>query len=64
VLRLDDALRALIAGREPVMKLKQAARARGMRTLREAALLLAARGVTTLQEVNRVTLVEAADGAA
>jgi general secretion pathway protein E len=64
VLRLDDALRGLIASREPVVKLKEAARARGMRTLREAAVALAARGVTTLQEVNRVTLVEAADGAA
>jgi general secretion pathway protein E len=64
VLRLDDPLRALISGREPVVKLKEAARRRGMRTLREAAVALAARGVTSLQEINRVTLVEAGDGAA
>jgi general secretion pathway protein E len=59
-LRLDDEIRELIAGREPVRRLKEAARRRGMRSLREAALALAAEGVTSLQEVNRVTLVEGA----
>jgi general secretion pathway protein E len=59
VLRLDDELRELIATRAPVRTLKEAARRRGMRSLREAALEVASRGLTTLQEVDRVTLVEA-----
>jgi general secretion pathway protein E len=54
----------MIAAREPVRRLKDAARARGMRSLREAALALAAEGITSLQEVNRVTLVESHAGAA
>jgi general secretion pathway protein E len=58
ILRLDDELRELIAGREPVRMLKAAARRRGMRTLRESAIELARAGQTSLQEVNRVTLVE------
>jgi general secretion pathway protein E len=58
ILRLDDELRELIAGREPVRRLKEAARRRGMRTLRESAVALAHAGQTSLQEVNRVTLVE------
>jgi general secretion pathway protein E len=64
ILRFDDEIRELIAGREPVRRLKEAARRRGMRALREAALALAAEGITSLQEVNRVTLVESAGGAA
>jgi general secretion pathway protein E len=63
ILRFDDEIRELIAGREPVRRLKEAARRRGMTSLREAALALAAEGVTSLQEVNRVTLVEGANGA-
>lgn len=58
ILRLDDELRELIAGREPLRRLKDAARRRGMRSLRESALALARAGQTSLQEANRVTLVE------
>ncbi len=54
VLLLDDVLREMIVGREPVRRLKEAARAAGTRMLREVALDLARRGETTLEEVNRV----------
>ncbi len=63
LLLLDDALRDLIASREPLGRLKQAARERGMQSLRQAALDMAAQGRTSLQEVNRVTLVERAGAA-
>jgi general secretion pathway protein E len=58
ILVLDDALREMIVAREPVRALKQAARERGTRTLREAGLALVAAGDTSLDELNRVTLVE------
>ncbi len=57
ILVLDDVLRELIIAREPVRVLKEAARARGTRTLREAGLALVANGSTSLAELNRVTLV-------
>lgn len=54
VLPLDDALREMIVGREPVRRVKEAARAAGMRQLREMALDLVREGRTSLEEVNRV----------
>lgn len=57
LLVLDDELRELIVSRAPARKLKDAARARGTGTLREAALRLVERGETTLEEINRVTSV-------
>ncbi|MFO1273039.1 MAG: GspE/PulE family protein [Rubrivivax sp.] len=56
VLRLDDELREMVAGREPIRRLKDAAQRRGTRPLAEAALDLVRRGETTLEEVRRVTL--------
>jgi general secretion pathway protein E len=47
----------LITARAPVRQLKEAARAAGTRTLREAALDAVKKGLTTLQEINRVTFV-------
>jgi general secretion pathway protein E len=58
LLLLDDALRDLIASRAPLQRIKQAARERGMRTLREAAVAAACAGQTTLEEVDRVTLAD------
>jgi general secretion pathway protein E len=55
LLRLDDTLRDLIAARAPMTQIKQAARERGFRPLRQAALAAAARGETTWEEVDRVT---------
>ncbi|HEY9191331.1 MAG TPA: GspE/PulE family protein [Methyloversatilis sp.] len=57
LLVLDDELRELIVTRAPMRQLKDAARARGTRTLREAGLVLVASGETSLAELNRVTFV-------
>ena len=57
LLNLNDEIRELIVAREPIRKIKDAARRNGTRFLREAALALVANGETTLQEVNRVTFV-------
>lgn len=57
LLVLDDELRELIVTRAPMRQLKEAARARGTRTLREAGLVLVASGETSLAELNRVTFV-------
>ncbi len=57
LLLLDDALRELIVARAPVRQIKEAARKGGTRLLRESALALWLAGETTLEEVNRVTLV-------
>ncbi|MCB5183834.1 GspE/PulE family protein [Methylobacillus gramineus] len=55
LLVFNDLIRELIVTREPVRKVKEAARANGTRTMREAALDMVKRGETTLQEINRVT---------
>ncbi|WP_428423371.1 GspE/PulE family protein [Methylibium sp.] len=57
LLLLDDKLRELIVARAPVRQIKQAARENGTRFLRDAAVDLFLQGQTTLEEVNRVTLV-------
>lgn len=57
LLVLNDELREMIVARDPIRKLKEAAKRSGMRTIREAALDAAGRGLTTLQEINRVTFV-------
>ncbi len=55
MLCLDDELRELIAGRASIRQIKEYARGKGTRLLREAALDMAWRGETTVEEVNRVT---------
>ncbi|WP_341888613.1 GspE/PulE family protein [Variovorax sp. YR752] len=57
-LAMDIGLRSLITERASPALLRDAARERGLRTLREAALELVAAGQTTLEEANRVTAVE------
>jgi general secretion pathway protein E len=57
ILYLNDEIRELIIGREPIRRVKEAAHRNGTRLLREAALDLVRRGETTLQEINRVTFV-------
>jgi general secretion pathway protein E len=47
----------LIVGRAPVRQIKQAARQAGTRFLRDAAVDLFLDGQTSLQELDRVTLV-------
>ncbi len=57
LLILNDELREMIVAREPIRQLKEAAKRSGMVTIREAALEVVASGLTTLQEINRVTFV-------
>jgi general secretion pathway protein E len=57
LLVLNDELREMIVAREPIRKLKEAAKRSGMRTIREAAVEAVGAGMTTLQEINRVTFV-------
>jgi general secretion pathway protein E len=57
LLVFNDELRELIAERSPVRRIKEAAQRAGTRFLREAAIDLVRQGVTTLEEINRVTLV-------
>jgi general secretion pathway protein E len=52
---MDDDLRQRIIERQPIASLREAARQRGTQPLREAALRAAARGITTIDEVRRVT---------
>lgn len=58
LLVLNDELREMIVAREPIRKLKEAARRNGLRSIREAALEHVSHGFTTLQEINRVTFVD------
>ena len=58
LLWLDDELRDLIASRAPLGRIKEAARGRGMRSLRDAAVALVLRGDSTLEELERVTLAD------
>ncbi|OXI24279.1 GspE/PulE family protein [Burkholderia sp. AU15512] len=57
-LRMNDELRQLLSERAPLGHIKAAALRYGMTTLRAAALDLVRRGETTLEEINRVTMVE------
>jgi general secretion pathway protein E len=55
LLVLNDEIKDLIVSRATTRNLKEAARAAGAGTLRDAAMALMERGETTLEEVNRVT---------
>ena len=57
ILLMTDVLRELIVARAPIGQIKEAAARGGTRNLREAALMLVSQGETTLEEINRVTLV-------
>jgi general secretion pathway protein E len=56
ILMLNDEIRELIIEKRPIRQIKEAARANGTRSLREAALELVRRGDTTIAEIKRVTL--------
>jgi general secretion pathway protein E len=58
LLWLDDELRDLIASRAPLGRIKEMARGRGMRSLRDAAVAMVLRGESTLEELERVTLAD------
>jgi general secretion pathway protein E len=57
ILNLNDELRELIIGKQPVRLVREAAKRNGIRLLREGALDMVFRGETTLQEINRVTFI-------
>jgi general secretion pathway protein E len=56
LLVLDDEMREAIVNRAPIRQLKELAHRSGVQLLRNAALDLVRRGQTTLEEVNRVTV--------
>jgi general secretion pathway protein E len=53
---LNDEIREAIVSRVPVRQLKELARQAGVQLIRSAALDLVRRGLTTVEEVNRVTI--------
>ena len=55
VLEVDEEIQALISQRAPAEEIARSARRAGMRTLREDAVRKAGEGLTTLEEVLRVT---------
>jgi len=58
LLSLSDNIRELILDRRSAAEIKRAAKAEGMRFLRESALQKALAGDTTLRDINKVTFVE------
>ena len=55
ILTLSDEIREMVVEKRPIRQIKEAAHRNGTRSLREAALVLARNGETTLAEVKRVT---------
>ncbi|MCD6311205.1 MAG: type IV-A pilus assembly ATPase PilB [Elusimicrobia bacterium] len=58
VMEINDKIKDLVLERAPTHLLKQVARENGMKTLREAAVIKLLNGVTTLEEVMRVTFTD------
>ena len=56
LLVLNDEMREAIVSRAPVRQLKELAHKAGVRLIRHSALDLVRRGQTTVEEVNRVTI--------
>ena len=61
IMLYDDRTRTLIMERKSTNMLREAARKRGMRTLRESGLLAIYDGLTTIEEVVAQTLTEDMD---
>jgi general secretion pathway protein E len=57
LLILDDEIRQMLVEKEPIIRIKERARAKGLRFLRDSAVDLVRAGRTSLQEINRVTFV-------
>ncbi len=55
ILTLSDELREMVVEKRPIRQIKEVAYRDGTRSLRDAALVLACKGETTLAEVKRVT---------
>ena len=59
IFKVDDTIQRLIFDHAPSSVLRERAREMGMRTLREDGMLKVASGMTSLQEVLRVTMGDA-----
>lgn len=57
ILRLDEQIRELIVAKAPMRAIREQAKIGGTKYLRDKALDMVSAGETTLQEINRVTLV-------
>ncbi len=55
ILRVDESLRTMILQSESSVSIRQAARARGLSSLRSAGIRLVAQGITTIDELARIT---------
>ncbi|MBG99777.1 MAG: pilus assembly protein PilB [Solibacterales bacterium] len=58
LLDMSDQIRELILARKPSAEIMRAAREQGLVTLRESAIQRVQDGLTTLQEINKVTFIE------
>ena len=58
IMLLDDDMREMIVNRASTQKLRDAAQARGLKTLRESGLAAILDGLTTIEEVVRETIVD------
>ena len=58
LLDMSDSIRELILEKRPSSEISKAAKAEGMRTLRESAIDRVATGVTTLREIDKVTFID------
>lgn len=54
-LLIDDEMKVLLIQQAPITTIKQAAKKKGFLSLRDSAVFIALRGVTTIEEINRVT---------
>lgn len=57
-LYIDDHMKALLIQQAPITQIKEAARGAGFRSLRDSAINLVLRGLTTVEEIDRVTPVQ------
>jgi type IV pilus assembly protein PilB len=57
-MELSDRIREMILEKKPTSEIRRAAREEGMHFLRESAIDKVKAGVTTLQEINKVTFIQ------
>ncbi|HWP85829.1 MAG TPA: GspE/PulE family protein [Terriglobia bacterium] len=58
LLDMSDRIRELILAKRPSSEIRRAAKEEGLVSLREAAVMKAKAGITTLKEINKVTFIE------
>jgi type IV pilus assembly protein PilB len=58
LMELSDRIREMILEKKPTSEIRRAAREEGMHFLRESAIDKVKAGVTTLQEINKVTFIQ------